>query len=481
MRNKLQKFTAFADTLLPHETEYLLSVQRFDDDERLAILRLIDYNCRNIYQFTPYGEEIDKRKYSHLKNWITEQLRSIDVDVHFEWIMETERRIMTDVILPEEEKGLLKSIRNYRHPIFFFTQFYELAQNYRHFLLIRLRYADHALVDAFLNNYRTDYLRSKEINDKINLATIDIVEQYQSNLKESIQWEEWLKEVYYDEQLDGLNRYLALVRLTFIGLNYRKLDSLVSKFEYQDELFKKGAYYSKRILLNYYSNRLLLHSKFKEFDKAAYYGRLSVRVKNHDYLFYVTNLCAVLLRQGKAVEALAVMKSASAEARTTQNLHSKVGYVAFYIECMNQNGRFRNAENYAHSFLQAYKKEIFEYRWHIFFSAYLEAILQQHKFHKILQLVHQHRLLDKEKQYQANANYLPTILWYYAAAEYLEGLIKEKELSQILLEFIEKLDGASGKTRHVVDLLKQLKPHIPVSVDKTQDRMVEKGLLVFKF
>ena len=76
MRNKLQKFTAFADTLLPHETEYLLSVQRFDDDERLAILRLIDYNCRNIYQFTPYGEEIDKRKYSHLKNWITEQLRN---------------------------------------------------------------------------------------------------------------------------------------------------------------------------------------------------------------------------------------------------------------------------------------------------------------------------------------------------------------------------------------------------------------------
>ncbi|MDV7393057.1 hypothetical protein RZS08_16920, partial [Arthrospira platensis SPKY1] len=133
MRSKLQKFTDFTNALLPHETAYLLSIQQFEDEKRLEILEQVDYNCRQIQQFTPYDENLDKRKYSNLKAWITERLHAIDVDAQFEWMSDLERKIMTDSILPEEEKQLLKAIRHYEHPSFYFFKFYELVKHYRHF------------------------------------------------------------------------------------------------------------------------------------------------------------------------------------------------------------------------------------------------------------------------------------------------------------------------------------------------------------
>ncbi|MEO1715449.1 MAG: hypothetical protein AAFU60_19140, partial [Bacteroidota bacterium] len=119
------------------------------------------------------------------------------------------------------------------------------------------------------------------------------------------------------------------------GFNYRRFDGLLEKYQYLDQQFRSGKYYSKRLLLNYYSNRLLLHSKFKEYDQAIYYGKLSVRAKNHDYLFYATNLAAVQLRQNKAEGALLTMKEAYPEMKSTPNLHAKIGFVAFYIKCLN--------------------------------------------------------------------------------------------------------------------------------------------------
>ena len=80
MRNKLQIFTNFANTLLPHETRYLLTVQQLADQVKLGILERVDYNCQHINQFTPYDPNIDKRKYSHLKNWVQQRLTELDVD-----------------------------------------------------------------------------------------------------------------------------------------------------------------------------------------------------------------------------------------------------------------------------------------------------------------------------------------------------------------------------------------------------------------
>lgn len=472
MRSKLQKFNDFSSTLLPHETAYLLGIQQFEDQKRLDILRQIDHNCRNIHQFTPFDEKLDKRKFSNLKTWITERLSAIDVDAQFEWMSDLERKIMTDSILPEEEKLLLKAIRQYQHPSFYFAKFYELVLNYRHFLLIRLRYADHKAADQFVRQYEPEYQQSRAINEKLHSATVDIVNQYASGSAESIQWEQWLTEVFYDEKLDGHNRYLALIRLIFIGFNYRNFEPLLEKFNYLDELFTKGQYYSKRLLLNYYSNRLLLHSKFQEFDKAAYYGYLSIRSKNHDYLFYVTNLAAVLLRQDKKEEALHVMREAYPDVKLTQNFHTKVGFVAFFIKCLNKNDRYRNAENYASSFLRAYKKEIFEYRWHIFFTAYLETLLAMKDYRKMIRLIRQNRLLDLEKKYRKRANYLPTLLWYNAVAEYKEMTLSEDQLFQMMSEQINALRSHPDRIPQLADLLAELKPHIPKVVNRLAEQFI---------
>lgn len=463
MRSKLQKFTDFTNTLLPHETQYLLSVQQFDDEVKLGILRQVDYNCRYIDQFIPYDTSIDKRKYSLLKNWIEARLQAVDVDEHFEWMNEMERKIMTDSIQLQEEKTLLKAIRNYEYPGFFFTKFYELVELYRHFLLIRMRYADHKLTDNFIESYREAYVQSKSVNEKLHQATRDIVMQYSSNSTESIQWEEWLTGIFYNEQLDGFIRYLALVRLTFVSFNYRKYDILREKYDYLDKQFAQGAYYSKRILLNYYSNRLMLHSHFREYDKAIYYGYLSIREKNHDYIHYVNNLCAVLLRQHRNQEALQLMRKAAPDMKVTKNFHTRVGFVAFYVEALNKNGQYKNAENYADSFLKAYPKEVLQYRWHLFFSVYFEALLRRHQHQKILRITQKYKLLEKDKAYQAKASYLPTIPWYYEIARYKEGLLSNKELTKIFQEYLDSRAHAPDKLellKSTMDSLQNILPEV---------------------
>ena len=57
----------------------------------------------------------------------------------------------------------------------------------------------------------------------------------------------------------------------------------------------------------------MLHSNFREYEKAVYYGKLAVRAKTQDHLHYVNNLCAVLLRLEKNQEALELMQGARIE------------------------------------------------------------------------------------------------------------------------------------------------------------------------
>lgn len=461
MRTPLQKFTNFTNTLLPNETAYLLSAQQFQDKNRLAILQLIDYNARHINQFTPYDTSIDKRKYNHLQNWISDRLQSVDVDEQFNQMLEWEQKIMTDSIRAEDEKELLKAIKNYQHPAFFFANFFELVENYRHFLLIRLRYADHQLADNFLNKYRAAYLQSRAIKEKLHQATLDIVGQYSGKGDESKQWEDWLSELFYNEGLEGQIRYLALVRLVFIAHNYRTYDLLREKFDYLDKKLTQGLYYSKRLLLNYYNNRLMLHSNFREYDKAVYYGYLSVRAKTHDFLLYVNNLCAVLLRLNRNQEALQLMQKASAEAKKTKNFHNRIGFVAFYMGALNKNGSPKNAESYGSSFLRGYEKEVLQYRWHLFFSVYLEAMLHQGHYESLLKIAKKYRLQERDKAYRSNANYVPIIPLYIEAARFKEGIISKKSFIEIVDTTILQYDKTPERSSAFKNFLAEFMKFLP--------------------
>lgn len=469
MRNKLQKFTDFANSLLPHETAYLLSIQQFQDTQRLEILEQIVKNSQNIHKPIPFDESIDKRKYSHLKTWIEERLEEIDVDAQYSSLVNWHQHLMTDTIAPEEEKALLKLIRDYPLSMdFYFIQFYELVKDFRQFLLIRMRYTEHDVANNFIKTYQDKYNYCRAVSDKMYDATLDIVNQYaQKENAHSFNWEEWLTECFFDNQLDGSNRYAALVRLTFIYNNQRQFDKLKDKYDFIDALFKKGLFYSQRLLINYYGNRLLLHTRFKEYDKAELYGYLSTRIKTADYLHYVNNLASILLRNKKNTEALQLMRQAHPEMKQTQSFHNKVGFMAFYGKCLNVNGLWRNAESYIESFLSAYRAEVFEQRWHIFFTTYLESLLGQKKYSKLQQIVKRYKLLEREKQYRKNSSHLPTIMLYHALCEYKDEKIGFKDFQKILTTEKKNFGEKTDRSYQLDDIIKTIFGHL-TDLDKSR-------------
>ena len=106
------------------------------------------------------------------------------------------------------------------------------------------------------------------------------------------------------------------------------------KYDVIDALFEKGLFYSRRLLINYYGNRLLFHTRFNEYDKAEFYGYLSISIKTSDYLHYVNNLSAILLRNKKNTEALSLMRQVHPEMKHTHSFHNKVGFMSFYGKCL---------------------------------------------------------------------------------------------------------------------------------------------------
>jgi len=461
LKKQLKKFTEFAEKILPHEASYLLSIENFEDPEKKAILRRIAQNSNNFNSPTEYDTSIDKRKYSNLKNWINNKLYEIDVDAHFEWINEMERKVVTDTITPEDEVTLLKTIKNYKYPSFYFMKDYELMLNFRHFLLIRLRYDYHKTVNDFIVKYKEEYNRAREINEKLHQATVDIIDQYSLNNTESRHWESWLTEMFYDEGLDGNNRYLAIIRLTFMYFNYREFEKLKTLYDYLDGLLEKGYFYSKRFLYNYYANRLMLHSKFDVLHQAEEYGYLSIRQKNADHLQYLTNFSSILLRRGKIDEALSLMKESMTEMKTSHNFHNKIGFVSFYVKCLCLNKQPADGERYAESFLRLNKEHVLAKRWYIFFSAYLQTLLMQEKYEKVIAATKRYGLLTRDEEDQKKAIYLPTIRWYYEMSRYMEGRISEDKLIQAITSSGTSYLNNHHKSSVIKDLLDDLYIHIP--------------------
>ena len=175
VRSKLQKFAEFANLLLPLEADYLLSVQRFEDVERAVILQAVSDNCRKVCDWAPYDEDLDKRKYSNLKNWIEERLNAIHVDRQYAWLGSLEASIMTDAIRPDEEKELLRLFRLSDATMFNFLKLYDVGRVYRHFLLVRMRCEEHRILSSFLEKNAEAYTHAREVNDKLHEATADMV------------------------------------------------------------------------------------------------------------------------------------------------------------------------------------------------------------------------------------------------------------------------------------------------------------------
>jgi hypothetical protein len=459
--SRLADFTRFANALLPHEVKYLHSVNRFTDRENKEILDLILHNTHHPEHTFPYKLSIDKRKYSYLKSWISAKLKTLDVDMHYDWLLETDRKIMTDTITPREEDALIRMIRNFDKPPYYFVRFYEIIRNYRFYLLIRFRHYYNRIVDDFLHNHQPLYDECVDINRQLHEATIDIVDQYALNNTGSWRWEPWLLQVFHNSSIDGLNRYLAVIRLTLIYFNYKEYGKLVELYNNLDELIGSGEFYSRRILLNYYSNRVMLHSKRNELEKASYYGYLSIRQYSGDYLHYVNNLCAVLLRQNNNHRALQLMQDTFPELKKTRSHHNRVGFASFYIRALNKNKRATEAAGYAETFLNGYRDQIFMFRWHTFFGAFMQSLLATEKYARLLSLSRRYKLMEREQDYMRRAVYIPTIAWYHAVAAYKELEINFNELMDLLWQPAVPLLTDPHKCRLMDELGRELHLHVP--------------------
>ncbi len=459
---KLSKFTQFANSLYPHELDYLIDIQRFENSENVKILNHIRYNTLNPKNLLPYDSQIDKRRYNYLTNWINNQLNEIDVDAFFDWLMRYEEKVMTDIILPDEEKEILQKAQIISQTHYYFIKFYELLKHYRDYLLIRNRMEYYQPVAHYLKENEFSYKKSIEINEELNKATVDIVSQHSNSQIESLQWENFLKSIFCDSQLDGYTRYRSAVRLTYMYYNYREFENLRTIYDSLDKFFKTSIFYSKRILTNYYANRAMMHSKLLELNEAEKYGYLSIRHVNSDYIFYLLNLCGVLLKSKKSKEALNLMQTASGQLKKTSNYYYRIGFSAFYVKTLVVNAMYKNAEEYAETFWQAYKSEILSTRWHLFFSSFFQALAFTEKYNRIISLSKSYKLINKEKQQIGNAKYLPILFWYNTLAEYMTGKISGAKLEQIIIKSANLLVQHNYKMKKVKELLDELMQFAPV-------------------
>lgn len=474
MKTKLKKFTAFAAEILPHEADYLTSIQQFEDAEKEEILKRVSANAHGQQNKMPFNTKIDKRKYSSLMDWIQKRLDNIDVDSYFEWVNDMDRKVITDAISHEEEKVLLKRIKNYEHPVHNFMKFYELVQNYRHYLLIRLRHKDYQEVNDFIEKYKADYDYSKEVNQKLHQATVDIIEQFNLKKGDSKQWEDWLLSLFRNENLDGFNRYMAVVRLTFLYFNSREFEKLKEVYDRLDELLARGIFYTRRILYNYYANRLMLHSKFDVLQQAEEYGYLSIRQKNADHVQYLSNFSSILIRRGKIEEALNLLKESFSEVQKSSNFYHKIGFISFYIKCLNLNNQPQRGEMLADSFLRIYKDEILKERWYSFFTAYIQGLIKQEKYDKILQVFRRYNLIAKDEEDSNKSIYLPTIRWYYEIALLKVGRLEAKELVESIVDFSQEHVANPHKSFILNQVLSELESYIPRTVIMARTRLYQK-------
>ena len=111
----------------------------------------------------------------NIKNWAEKRLARIDVDVTLEWLIDLKKKILTDAISSEDEKMFLKHIVHYKKVDFNFKNLYELAKEYKPYLLVRMRYRDHKTLANFIEQYKNHYKKAKEIEDKLSVLSAEIL------------------------------------------------------------------------------------------------------------------------------------------------------------------------------------------------------------------------------------------------------------------------------------------------------------------
>lgn len=438
-KQKLKKFGHYVHNMLPHEAEYLHHRIKFTDPERISIMRQVYQSVCQDMTDSGFDATIDKRKYSKLLLWMQDELDRVDVDLRLQWIIRIHQKILLDVVTPEIDAEIVKQVRRYLPHQYYFRRFYEMLNEYRHYLQIRMRYQSYQRVHDFLERYRLDYQQSRLVHEQIHQATADIVGTSQSSQREAIHWKQWLHDQFNSQNLDGHNRYMCAIRYIFICLRYGMLPELKTVLDQLDTFFDQGHNYSRRLLVNYYDNLLVYYDRARQYEEAKRYGYLSIKTDHPDALIYRNNLVNVLLKCDQYQEALRVIEAADFKIKSTKNMHSVIGFVANHIKCLVRLDRLQEAVNKGRVFLQAYDRQIIKYRWHRYFAAYHGALLSKGMYAEIIKNGKRYSLRDKEQQHKLHGSERQYILSVYEElARYQAGTINKATFVDRIHPLIEK-------------------------------------------
>ncbi len=439
MKPKLKVFEDFSKALLPHEAKYLQSLGNFQEEDKREIFQNLIHNSLEPEDEKSFNTNFDKRKYHHIKTWAEKKLSLRDVDQVAEWLLDFNKKLALDLITSAEEKVLIDYVKNYKGITFNFQILYQTIRDYRSYLLIRMRYDDHIVISDFLEKYGESYDRAKEIEEKLYQATIEITDQFTRTSETSVHWEKWLKKVFETETINGNNRYKAFILLAFMYNTTGNLKQLQEIFDQIDDFFSQGNLYCRRLLYNYYSSRVLLHSKQRKYEEAIYFGKLSLRQTNEDTLMYVNNLVSIYLRLNQHKEALNLLESYHTVYEKTQNSLQRIIYISYYLRALSELNLNKKAENIGIYFLQKYESEILKLRWHHFFTSYLNVLYKNENYTTILQLGKKFNLPELERLRKKSENFIPNLLWVITTASFLENKISKEKYFNTLTESLTKV------------------------------------------
>ncbi len=239
------------------------------------------------------------------------------------------------------------------------------------------------------------------------------------------------------------------------------------------ELFVDGSFYSKRLLVNYYANMAMLNYKLNRLIEAEKYGYLSLKYKTTEYLHYINTLCAILLKADKKNEALSFIRANFSEIKRTNSFYNIVGFVSFYVTCLNKLNKSIEAEYYADNFIEINRKKLFINRWHLFFTVYIQSLLLQEKYKKIIRRVKKYQLLLEENKFINTPAYYPILLWSYKVAVFKEVKISESRVVDDLVESAQTLISINRPDK-VKKIIKEVKPYVPVIARKIKQSIKPK-------
>lgn len=434
MKTQLRKFDSFAASLFPTEVEHVRNNNEISDPELISILDKLHILVNFPEKHTGFDLKVDPRKYSRIIKYFDTKLQKIDVDAYYAWITKIDFQITTDAIPPKEQQRILQEVDSFEPGWFHGAPFYRTMQNYKRYLLIRFREKDYVIIKNFLDKYSGYYIDNEKIEGKISDLTAKFVLPEKLNPdKANVKDTDWLIQTFRDEKISKKNRYQALVAYNLYHISTRQILPILQPMAELEKNLLKGDFYSRRILSNYYANKLLLRNFEGKYERAAFCGLQSIKQYTEDYLYYLNNYCSVLMNLNRFDEVLQRSKEAMKHYKTSQDSARKVIFITNYCRCLNNYLDYKTSIRQGKRLLDELGSTVFQFKWHYFFRVYFSALMQVHRHDLLMRLERKYKLTERER----NSKFAPYLQLYTLGANYLEMKISQTQF-QTVLEDIRK-------------------------------------------